>query len=43
MTNVLLFRYDENDLTNLIVKVTDFGLSRYSSLDSLAPGAAKRH
>ena len=39
--NVLVFRFDENDRRNIVVKVTDFGLSRYSSLYSLAPGAAK--
>ena len=39
--NVLVFRFDENNPENIIVKVTDFGLSRHSSLYSLTPGAAK--
>jgi serine/threonine protein kinase len=39
--NVLVFRFDENNPRNIVVKITDFGLSRHSSLYSLAPGAAK--
>jgi serine/threonine protein kinase len=39
--NVLVFRFDENDLKKIVVKVTDFGLSRYSKLYSMAPGSAK--
>jgi serine/threonine protein kinase len=39
--NVLVFRFDENNPKNIIVKVTDFGLSRHSKLYSLTPGAAK--
>lgn len=39
--NVLVFRFDEKNPSNSIVKITDFGLSRHSSLYSLAPGAAK--
>ncbi len=39
--NVFVFRFDENNPRNLIVKITDFGLSRHSTLYSLAPGAAK--
>ncbi|CAF2593036.1 unnamed protein product [Rotaria sp. Silwood2] len=39
--NVLVFRFDETNPRNIIVKVTDFGLSRHSKLYSLTPGAAK--
>jgi serine/threonine protein kinase len=39
--NVLVFRFDENNPRNNIVKITDFGLSRHSTLYSLAPGAAR--
>ncbi|CAF4034564.1 unnamed protein product, partial [Rotaria magnacalcarata] len=39
--NVLVFRLDENDPENIIVKITDFGLSRHSQLYSLAPSAKK--
>ncbi|CAF3572073.1 unnamed protein product [Rotaria sp. Silwood2] len=39
--NVLVFRFDEANPRNIIVKVTDFGLSRHSKLYSLTPGAAK--
>ncbi len=39
--NVLVFRFDEDNPRNIIVKITDFGLSRHSTLYSLAPGAAK--
>ena len=39
--NVLVFRLDENNPRSLVVKVTDFGLSRHSSLYALAPGAAR--
>ncbi|CAF3437915.1 unnamed protein product, partial [Rotaria sp. Silwood2] len=39
--NVLVFRFDENDPKKIIVKVTDFGLSRHSQLYSLAPSAKK--
>jgi serine/threonine protein kinase len=39
--NVLVFRFDENNPRNNIVKITDFGLGRHSSLYSLASGAAK--
>ena len=39
--NVLVFRFDEKNPRQIIVKVTDFGLSRHSSLHALAPGAAK--
>ena len=39
--NVLVFRFDENNPRNNVVKITDFGLSRHSKLYSLAPGAAK--
>ncbi|CAF1464229.1 unnamed protein product [Adineta steineri] len=37
--NVLVFRFDENDPKSVIVKVTDFGLSRYSRLYSIRPSA----
>ncbi len=30
--NVLVFRFDEKDSRNIVVKVTDFGLSRYSKI-----------
>ncbi|CAF1014873.1 unnamed protein product [Rotaria sordida] len=39
--NVLVFRFDEDNPRNKIVKITDFGLSRHSRLYALAPGAAK--
>jgi serine/threonine protein kinase len=39
--NVLVFRFDENNPRNNVVKVTDFGLSRHSKLYSLAPSASK--
>jgi serine/threonine protein kinase len=39
--NVLVFRFDENDPKKIVVKVTDFGLSRYSKLYSVAPGSAR--
>jgi len=39
--NVLVFRFDEKNPRQIVVKVTDFGLSRHSSLYALAPGAAK--
>ncbi|CAF0826883.1 unnamed protein product [Rotaria sordida] len=39
--NILVFRFDESNPRNIIVKVTDFGLSRHSKLYSLMPGAAK--
>ncbi|CAF3613586.1 unnamed protein product [Rotaria socialis] len=32
--NVLVFRLDENDPRNVVVKVTDFGISRYSKIYS---------
>ncbi|CAF4136341.1 unnamed protein product, partial [Rotaria sordida] len=32
--NVLVFRFDEKDPRNIVVKVTDFGLSRYSKIYS---------
>ena len=32
--NVLVFRFDEKDQRNIVVKVTDFGLSRYSKIYS---------
>ncbi|UJR24289.1 hypothetical protein I4U23_027256 [Adineta vaga] len=38
--NVLVFRFDENQPERNIVKITDFGLSRYSQLYSTTPGAA---
>jgi serine/threonine protein kinase len=38
--NVLVFRFDKNDPKKIVVKVTDFGLSRHSKLYSMAPGAA---
>ncbi|CAF1456068.1 unnamed protein product, partial [Rotaria sordida] len=39
--NVLVFRFDEDNPRNNIVKITDFGLSRHSRLYALALGAAK--
>lgn len=39
--NVLVFRFDEAKPDSIVVKVTDFGLSRHSKLYSLAPGAAR--
>jgi serine/threonine protein kinase len=39
--NVLVFRFDESNPKNIVVKITDFGLSRHSQLYSLAPGAAQ--
>ncbi|CAF1259878.1 unnamed protein product [Didymodactylos carnosus] len=39
--NVLIFRFDETSSRNIIVKVTDFGLSRHSKLYSVTPGASK--
>jgi serine/threonine protein kinase len=39
--NVLVFRFDENNPKNNIVKITDFGISRHSKLYSLVPSAAK--
>ncbi|CAF1494387.1 unnamed protein product [Adineta ricciae] len=38
--NVLVFHFDENHPERTIVKITDFGLSRYSQLYSTTPGAA---
>ncbi|CAF5161067.1 unnamed protein product, partial [Rotaria sp. Silwood1] len=32
--NVLVFRFDEKNPRNIVVKVTDFGLSRYSKIYS---------
>ncbi|CAF4900544.1 unnamed protein product [Rotaria sp. Silwood1] len=39
--NVLVFRFDEANPNNIIVKVTDFGLSRHSKLYSLTSSAEK--
>jgi serine/threonine protein kinase len=39
--NVLVFRFDESNPKNNIVRITDFGLSRHSQLYSLAPDAAQ--
>ncbi len=38
--NVLVFRFDENDPRNIVVKVTDFGLSRLSKIYSQVLTAA---
>ncbi|CAF1343186.1 unnamed protein product, partial [Didymodactylos carnosus] len=38
--NILVFRFDENQPTNNVVKIADFGLSRHSQLYSMTPGAA---
>ncbi|CAF4138465.1 unnamed protein product, partial [Adineta steineri] len=38
--NILVFRFDETDPEKIVVKVTDFGLSRHSKLYLLASGAA---
>jgi serine/threonine protein kinase len=37
--NVLIFRYDPNDTKRNMVKLTDFGLSRFSSIYSSVLGA----
>ncbi|CAF3757734.1 unnamed protein product [Adineta steineri] len=39
--NVLVFRFDESNPKNIVVKITDFGLSRHSQIYSIAPGASK--
>ncbi|CAF1431148.1 unnamed protein product [Adineta steineri] len=39
--NVLVFRFDEKDPRNIVVKVTDFGLSRYSKIYSQTSTAAQ--
>jgi serine/threonine protein kinase len=39
--NVLVFRFDESNPKNNIVKITDFGISRHSQLYSLQPGAGQ--
>jgi fyn-related kinase len=39
--NILVFRFDETNPKNNVVKVTDFGLSRQSKLYSRTPGSAR--
>jgi len=39
--NVLVFRFDETNPKNIVVKVTDFGLSRQSALYSTTSGYAR--
>ena len=39
--NVLVFRFDEKDSRNIVVKITDFGLSRYSKIYSQAATVAR--
>ncbi|CAF2892778.1 unnamed protein product [Rotaria sp. Silwood2] len=39
--NVLVFRFDETNIKNNIVKVTDFGLSRESKIYSKTSGSAR--
>ncbi|CAF1446772.1 unnamed protein product [Adineta steineri] len=39
--NVLVFRFDEKNPRNIVVKVTDFGLSRYSKIYSQTITAAQ--
>ncbi len=39
--NVLVFRFDETNPKNIVVKVTDFGLSRQSTLYSKTSGSAQ--
>ncbi|CAF4124222.1 unnamed protein product, partial [Adineta steineri] len=39
--NVLVFRFDEKDPRNIVVKITDFGLSRYSKIYSQTSTAAQ--
>jgi len=39
--NVLVFRFDETNPKNNVVKVTDFGLSRQSKLYSKTSGSAQ--
>ena len=39
--NVLVFRFDEKNPRNNVIKITDFGLSQHSQLYSLAPSAAR--
>jgi len=39
--NVLVFRFDERNPTRIVVKVTDFGLSRHSQLYSQTMAAAR--
>ncbi|CAF4217407.1 unnamed protein product, partial [Adineta steineri] len=38
--NILVFRFDETDPEKIVIKVTDFGLSRHSKLYLLASSAA---
>ena len=39
--NVLVFRFDEQDSRNIVVKVTDFGLSRHSKLYTQVASVAR--
>jgi len=39
--NVLVFRFDEKDPRNIVVKITDFGLSRYSKIYSQVATVAR--
>ena len=39
--NVLVFRFDEQDPRNIVVKVTDFGLSRYSNIYTQVASVAR--
>ncbi|CAF3984069.1 unnamed protein product [Rotaria sp. Silwood1] len=39
--NVLVFRFDENQPENNVVKITDFGLSRHSQIYSMIPCTAR--